>query len=74
MGKLLAVGVVLVVLGIAGLAVPYFTTQHKENVAKVGDLALQTTQTDTHTIPPVVSGGVLVVGLILVGAGAFRRA
>jgi hypothetical protein len=68
------VGVVLVVLGLAGLAVPYFTTQHKENVAKVGGLTLQTTQTDTHSIPPVVSGGVLVLGLVLAGAGAFRRA
>jgi hypothetical protein len=63
-----------VVLGLTGFAIPYFTTQHKENVAKVGDLALQTTQTDTHSIPPIVSGGVLVLGLVLVGAGAFRRA
>ena len=73
-GGLAAIGLLLVVLGIAGLAVPYFTTQHKEDVAKVGSLSVQTTQSEGHVIPPALSAGVLVAGLAFVGFGMMRRA
>ena len=73
LGGLMALGLLLVVLGLAGFAVPYFTTQHKENLAKVGGLSLQTTESTGHVIPPALSASALVAGLALVGFGALRR-
>lgn len=73
-GGLAAVGLLLVILGVAGLAVPYFTTEHKENVAKVGGLSLQTTESTPHVVPPALAGGALLAGLVLIGFGVSRRA
>ncbi len=73
-GGLMALGLLLVVLGLAGFAVPYFETQHKEKVAKVGDLSIQTTESTPHVIPPALAGGALLAGLVLVGFGVSRRA
>jgi hypothetical protein len=67
-------GVVLILLGLLGFAVPYFTTQQTKDVAKVGDLRIQTTQHTTYTVPPLVSGGAAVLGVVLLGAGMYRRA
>ncbi|HKT20424.1 MAG TPA: hypothetical protein VJR47_20380 [Stellaceae bacterium] len=69
---LILVGAVLLLLGLAGLAMPVFTTQQTKDVAKLGDLKLQATENDTHVIPPALSSGVLVVGVILIGAGFVR--
>ncbi|HET9146274.1 MAG TPA: hypothetical protein VFN81_09340 [Sphingomicrobium sp.] len=69
---LILVGVVLLLLGIAGLAVPVFTTQQTKDVAKIGDLKLQAKEDTTHFIPPLLSGGILAAGVILVGAGFYR--
>jgi hypothetical protein len=37
-------GVILVVIGLLGFAVPYFTTSQTKDVAAIGDLKLQTTE------------------------------
>jgi len=74
MQKLMAAGAVLVLLGVLGLAIPYFTTSETKEVAKVGDLKLQATETTSHSIPPAAAGGVLILGVVLVGAGFFRKA
>lgn len=74
MSKLMAIGAVLVLLGVVGLAVPYFTTSETKDVAKVGDLKLQTTERTSHSIPPMAAGGVLVLGAVLIGAGFLRKA
>ncbi len=74
MRKLMAVGAILVILGVMGLAIPYFTTSETKDVAKVGDLKLQTTERTSHAIPPLAAGGVLAVGVVLLGAGFFRKA
>jgi hypothetical protein len=71
---LVIAGIILVLLGVAGLAIPVFTTQDTRNVAKLGDLKLQTTETTPHAIPPLLSGGALVLGIVLVGAGVMRKA
>ena len=73
MNKLVALGMGLVMLGVLGLAVPYFTTQHTEDVARLGNMNLQTTRTQEHTIPPMLAGCVLVIGLLLSGVGLARR-
>ncbi len=73
MNGLTVIGVVMVVAGLVGFAVPVFTTQKTEDVAKIGDLKIQTTEDTQHTIPPVVVGGVLVLGVVLIGAGLFQK-
>jgi len=73
MNGLVIGGAILAVLGILTFAIPAFTTQQTKEVAKVGDLKLQTTQETTHIVPPLVSIGALVLGLVLVGAGIYRR-
>ena len=73
-GGLMALGLLLLLAGLAGFVVPYFTTEHKENVAKVGGLSLQTTESTTHTVPPALAGGALLAGLVFIGFGVSRRA
>ncbi len=72
-GILVIVGAVLAVLGLAGIAVPYFTTQQTKDVAKLGDLKIQSTQNTPHTIPPLLSEGALALGVVLLGAGIMQR-
>jgi hypothetical protein len=66
-------GAVLVLLGLLGLAIPVFTTQETRDVARVGDLKLQTTENRYYSIPPLVAGGALVLGVVLIGAGVYQR-
>jgi hypothetical protein len=73
MNGLMMSGVALAVLGLIGLAIPVFTTQQTKEVAKVGDLKLQTTENEAHVIPPLLSEGALALGIVLIGAGFYRR-
>jgi len=70
---LLIFGTVLVVAGLLGFAIPVFTTQKTEDVAKLGDLKIQSTQDTYHSIPPLLSGGVLVLGIVLIGTSLYKR-
>ncbi len=73
MNGLILGGVVLVLVGLLGFAIPMFTTQQTRDVAKVGDLKLQTTDSTSYVIPRSVSGGAVVLGVVLLGAGFFQR-
>jgi hypothetical protein len=73
MKGLVIVGAILVLFGIIGFAIPVFQTKETKDVARVGDLKLQATETTSHVIPPLVAGGALVLGVILIGAGYFRK-
>ena len=73
MNGLIAIGAILVLLGVVGFAIPVFTTQETEEVARIGDLTLQSTEDTSHRIPPMLSGGVLLLGAILIGAGLYQR-
>lgn len=73
MNGLMAIGIMFVVAGILGFAIPLFTTQSTETVARIGDLKLQSTENTTHRIPQYVSGGVLVLGLVLIGTGLGQK-
>jgi hypothetical protein len=66
-------GAFLVALGLVGFALPIFTTQQTKEVARIGDLKLQTTESTQYVVPPLLSGGVLVLGVILIGAGLYRK-
>jgi len=73
MNGLMVAGAILVLAGILGFAIPVFTTQKTEEVARIGDLAIQTTKDTSYSIPPLLSGGVLVLGLALIGAGVMQK-
>jgi hypothetical protein len=73
MSGLMLGGAVLVLAGLIAFAIPVFTTQHTEDVARIGDLKVQTTQHQTYVIPPFVSGGALILGVVLIGAGFYQR-
>lgn len=70
---LVILGALLALLGIVGLAIPVFTTTQTNEVARLGDLKIQTQENTSHAVPPLVSGSALVLGIILVGGGLFRR-
>jgi hypothetical protein len=75
MGRFVIVlGAILVLVGVAGLAMPVFNTSQNQEVAHIGDLHVDAKETTTHFIPPLVSGGALVLGIVLIGGGLFRRA
>ena len=73
MNVLVLAGAILVILGLIGLAIPVITTQHTTDVAKIGDLKVQATERSSYAIPPVVSGGALVLGVVLIGACFYQR-
>ena len=73
MSGLMIGGAVLVLLGLLGFAIPIFTTQQTKDVARIGDLKLQTTESTAYVIPPLVSGGAIVLGVVLIGAGFYRK-
>jgi hypothetical protein len=66
-------GALLALLGILGLAIPAFTTSQTKDIAKVGDLKIQSTEHSTHVIPQALSVGAIALGLILIGAGIYGR-
>ncbi len=70
---LVLAGAILLLLGIAGIAVPYFTTEQTKNVANVGPLHVQATEQQSHVIPPLLSDAAVAVGVVLMGAGFFSR-
>lgn len=73
MNTLTSFGVLLVVLGGIGLAVPRFTMEQTRDVANIGDLKVQTQEETSYVIPPMASGAVLVLGLVMMGGGLYRR-
>jgi hypothetical protein len=73
MKSIVWLGALLAVLGIAGLAIPVFTTSQTKDVAKLGGLKIQSTEQSTHVVPQALSAGVLALGVILIGAGPYQR-
>jgi hypothetical protein len=73
MKSLFGLGTLFALLGILGLTIPVFTTSQTKDVAKLGDLKIQSTEHSTHVVPQALSAGVLILGVILIGAGAYTR-
>jgi len=71
--SLIIFGAVLILLGVLGLAIPVFNTEQTKDVAKVGDLKLQTHESTTHVVPTAVSAAALGLGIVVMGAGFYRR-
>jgi uncharacterized membrane protein YidH (DUF202 family) len=62
------VAVLLIVGGIAGLAVPYFTYTQKERVVDVGPIQIDADKTKHVNIPQIAAIAALVGGLALLFA------
>jgi len=66
-------GALLALLGVIGLAIPIFTTSQTKDVVKVGDLKIQSTEQSTHVVPQSLSAGLLVLGIVILGAGVYSK-
>ena len=73
MNGLTMIGMVMAVAGLIAFAIPVFMTQQTKEVAHIGDLKLQTTESRAYVIPPVLAGGGLLLGLVFIGAGFFQK-
>jgi hypothetical protein len=73
MKPIVTVGVILALLGLLGLAIPQFTTNETKNVVTLGNLKVQATEPTSHSVPPIVSGAAIIVGLVLAGSGLYRK-
>jgi hypothetical protein len=70
---LMTAGIILAVLGLIGFAIPVITTQETTEVARIGDLKVKATTDKSYPISPFLAGGALLLGVVLIGAGATRR-
>lgn len=73
MKQLVPLGAILAILGFILLAYPYFTTQQTKEVAHVGPLHVDENEQQTHMVPPILSGGVLAIGVVLLAGGLMKR-
>lgn len=67
------VGVVLIVLGVIGLALGGFSFTHKEKVVDLGPIEATADKKENVAIPPVIGTVAIVAGVLLVGATSRRR-
>ena len=70
----LLIGVVLVVLGVAGLVYEGFTVTHEKKIVDIGPIQATKKEQQTIPIPPILSWVAISGGVILVFAGFRRRA
>ena len=66
------VGLVLIVLGVLGLALGGFSFTQKEKVLDVGPIEATAEDKETVPVPPVVSVLAIVGGVVLLAVGARR--
>jgi drug/metabolite transporter (DMT)-like permease len=62
-------GAILAILGLVAFAMPSFNTEETRDVVKLGDLKVQARTEEPHFIPPIVSEGAMILGILLIGAG-----
>jgi hypothetical protein len=62
----LVLGIILLVLGVIGLAHPSFNYHQQEEVAKVGPFKATVEEQKSAQVPPAVSIVALTVGIVLV--------
>ena len=66
-------GIILIVLGLLGLALGSITFTQTEEVADIGPLEIQTEETKSFPIAPVASGAAVVAGIALLAVGARKK-
>ena len=73
MKPMVMLGAILALIGLLALSYPMFTTNETKNVAQLGDLKIQANEQTTHAIPPILSGALLIVGLVMLGGGLYQK-
>ena len=66
MRNMMWVGVLLVVLGIAGLVIQYVTVTERRTVAEIGPLELKTEEERNIPIPTIAGIVAVIAGLIII--------
>jgi len=73
MKQLIPIGAILAVIGLVLLVYPFFTTQQTKEVAHVGPLHVDENEQQTHMVPPILSGGILAVGVVMLAGGLMKN-
>jgi uncharacterized membrane protein YidH (DUF202 family) len=68
------IGIVLIVLGIAALAMGGFTYTDREKVLDLGPIEATAEQQKTIPLSPIAGGAAVVAGVVLVLVGARSKA
>ena len=64
------IGIVLIVLGVAALALGGFSYTDREKVLDIGPIEATTEERKTIPLPPLAGGAAVVAGVVLVIVGA----
>jgi len=67
---LIAIGVILMLLGIAAVLHPSYTYHNKQQVAKIGNFQATVDEEKTGQIPPLATVALLLSGFALVLVGS----
>jgi uncharacterized membrane protein YidH (DUF202 family) len=67
------VGIVLVILGVVGLAYGGFTWTTREKVVDVGPLQVTRDKTQSLPLPPIAGGVCLIAGVVLLVGTARQK-
>jgi hypothetical protein len=68
------VGIALIVIGIAALALGGITYTDREKVLDIGPIEATTEERKTIPLPPILGGASLVAGVVLLIAGSRAKA
>lgn len=60
------VGVILIVLGVAGLAYGGLSWTSRETIVDAGPIEITADKTESLPLPPIVGGLMLIAGVVLV--------
>ena len=66
------VGILLVILGVVGLAFGGFSFTHKEKVVDLGPIQASADKKESVPIPPILGGLAIVGGVVLLASSARR--
>jgi uncharacterized membrane protein len=67
------VGIILIVLGILGFAYQQYSYNSQEQVAQFGNIQVTAETKKTVYFPPLLGGGLIAAGVILVIVGNINR-
>ena len=73
MRRLVTVGILLVLLGIAGFVVPRIGVTTEETVIDAGPIEVEAERRRSVSIPDLAAGAAVAAGTILAVVGAVRR-
>lgn len=66
------IGIVLIVLGALGFIFGGFSFTETEEIAQFGDVEITNQEEESFNVPPLLSGLLVIGGVVLVAVGASR--